>query len=183
MENVICNNCGQSNPTKNRYCNNCGFELPKVQTEIKTESIQQPNSSRNKFNLKGVIGIIIGVGTFFAIQHFLFRTPSYDKAMMKVASELNKSCPLMIDQETRLDNAIALPGNIFQYNYTLVNMEIALTDTLEMKNALEPNIVNFVKTNPQMKVQRDYKTTVNYYYKDKNGIFLFLISVTPDKYE
>ena len=183
MENVICNNCGKSNPTTNRYCNNCGFELPKVQAEVKTESLQQPITSKKKFNLKGIIGIIIGVGTFFAIQHFFFGVPSYDKAMMQVASELNKTCPVMIDKETRFDNAIALPENIFQYNYTLVNMEMALTDTLAMKSVLEPNIVNFVKTNPQMKVQRDYKTTVNYYYKDKNGIFLFLISVTPDKYE
>ena len=27
----------------------------------------------------------------------------------------------MVDSETRLDNTIALPGNVFQYHYTLVN--------------------------------------------------------------
>ena len=42
--------------------------------------------------------------------------------MMAAASELNKSCPMMVDQDTRLDNAIALPENVFQYNYTLVNL-------------------------------------------------------------
>ena len=30
----------------------------------------------------------------------------------------------MVDNATRLDNAIALPGNTFQYNYTIVNMVI-----------------------------------------------------------
>ena len=89
----------------------------------------------------------------------------------------------MIDAETRLDNAIALPGNVFQYNYTLIHIEKATADPEEMRNLIGPTIINYVKTNPQMKPQRDLKTTINYYYKDKAGLFLLMISVTPDKYE
>jgi hypothetical protein len=89
----------------------------------------------------------------------------------------------MVDSETRLDNAISLPKNIFQYNYTLINVDKASVDTVEMRNFLEPTITNFVKTNPQMKFQRDHETTMNYYYKDKAGAFLITISVTPEKYK
>jgi hypothetical protein len=39
---------------------------------------------------------------------------------MAAANELNKSCLMMVDQDTRLDNAVALPENVFQYNYTLI---------------------------------------------------------------
>jgi len=53
----------------------------------------------------------------------------------------------------------------------------------EMRQYLEPNIVNFVKTQPDMKTMRDNKTTVNYSYKDKEGVFLLTISVKPDQYE
>jgi len=102
---------------------------------------------------------------------------------MKTASEINKSCPMMIDSDTRLDNAISLPSNIFQYNYTLVNMEKETIDIDMLKGYLEPNITNFVRTNPDMKFQREKKVTVNYYYKDKNGNYLFKISVTPEQYE
>ena len=89
----------------------------------------------------------------------------------------------MVDAETRLDNTVALPDNVFQYNYTLVNMEKSSIDTLAIKNFLVPTVINFVKTNPQMKYQRDHKTTLNYYYKDRAGLYLFLISITPDQYE
>ncbi len=37
---------------------------------------------------------------------------------MEIASEINKSCPMMIDKETQFDNALAMPGKVFQYNYT-----------------------------------------------------------------
>ena len=127
--------------------------------------------------------MVVGFGVMFAIQQFYFKTPSYNKVMMEIASELNKTCPFMVDRETRFDNAIALPENIFQYNYSLVNAEKASVNSDEIRSHLEPNLINFVKTSPQMKIQREYKTTLNYYYKDKNGEYLFLISITPDKYK
>lgn len=89
----------------------------------------------------------------------------------------------MIDAETRLDNAIALPPNTIQYNYTLINMDKATADTVAMKNYVEPSIVNNIRTNPQMEFQREHKTTMNYYYKDRNGQYLFLVSVTPEQYQ
>ena len=42
--------------------------------------------------------------------------------MMAAASEINKTCPIMVDQYTQLDNALALPDNSFQYNYTLIDI-------------------------------------------------------------
>ena len=89
----------------------------------------------------------------------------------------------MIDSETRFDNAIALPDNIFQYNYTLINVLKDSINVEEFKDFLDPTITNYVKSNPDMKIMRDRETTVNYYYKDKTGIFLFTVSITPDKYK
>lgn len=183
MENINCNNCGKSNPTNFKYCASCGYELKKNNEEVLTETSQHPIESKRKLSIKTIIGIIVGFGTMLAVQQFFFKTPTYDKAMMAIASELNKTCPVMVDQETRLDNAIALPENIFQYNYTLVNNEKESINIDEIKQYIEPTIINFVKTNPQMSFQREHKTTINYYYKDKNGVFLFIISVTPDMYE
>lgn len=48
---------------------------------------------------------------------------------------------------------------------------------------MEPIVLNFVKTNPQMKMLRDNNLTLNYFYKDKNGVYLFQIPVTPDQYK
>ena len=41
--------------------------------------------------------------------------------LTKMASELNESTPVMLDQYTRFDGASVLPGNIFQYQYTVLN--------------------------------------------------------------
>src|SRR5260221_1169152 len=108
---------------------------------------------------KKIVGIIVGVVAFvlsyFVVQQFFFKTPSFDKAMMEAASELNKTCPVMVDKETRLDNAVAMPDNIFQYNYTLVNLNKADVNIDTVKKYIEPGIINNVKTNPDLKNYRD----------------------------
>ena len=140
------------------------------------------NGDKKKKNIQTVVGLIAGIASLILVQHFFFNAPSYDQAMMQAASEINKSCPIMVDRETRLDNAVALPENVFQYNYTLVNMEKATMDIEGLQNNLRPTVINFVKTNPDMKINRENKTVMAYYYKDKNGEFLFKILVTPSLY-
>lgn len=183
MTNKKCSNCESENSINSKYCRECGFELPEI--NIEKPPIQKKTELKD--NKKKITSLIIGIIAFgvsyFAVQHFIFKKPSIDKQMMEVASQINESCPIMIDSDTRLDNSVALPDNIFQYYYTLVNLEKANINTEEMRNFLEPTIINFVKTTPQMEIQREYKTTINYHYRDKNGEFLLLISVTPDKYE
>jgi hypothetical protein len=137
---------------------------------------------KKKKNIQTVVGMITGALALVLVQHFFFKAPTYDQVMMKAASEINKSRPMMVDQDTRLDNAVALPANIFQYNYTLVNLEKAKTDVSQIENYLTPILINNVKTNPDMKINRDNKTTMGYYYKDRNGEFLFKILVTPELY-
>ena len=88
----------------------------------------------------------------------------------------------MIDEQTRFDNAFALPGNTMQYNYTLINYEKGSIDTLGLKEVLKPSIVNNIRTNPQMAFFRERKTTLNYYYKDMNGEYVCIITVTPEQY-
>lgn len=146
-----------------------------------TEQAQASNKKKN-VNVTKIVGAITGGVVMILVQQFFFKGPTYDEAMMQAASELNKSCPIMIDQETRLDNTVALPGNVFQYNYTLVNMEKAAIDIALLENELTPRVINHVKTNPDMKIYRDHKTTMGYAYKDKNGEFLFKILITPDLY-
>ncbi len=52
-----------------------------------------------------------------------------------------------------------------------------------VKKYIEPGIINNVKTSNDLKVYRDNKTTMIYNYRDKNGVFVLKLSVTPDMYE
>jgi hypothetical protein len=184
MADVECAKCGGSNRSSFRYCMRCGAELPKVKVEEVNEPLPKKIPQQlDKKKLAGMmVGIAIMIGISFGIP-MLYQHFTYDRVMMEAASELNKTCPIMVDKETRFDNAVALPENVFQYNYTLVNVEKSLVDIEQLKQAVEELILPTVKTNPQLKIQREHKTTLNYYYKDRHGEFLFLIEITPDKYE
>jgi hypothetical protein len=193
------------------FCSNCNKKLDnnfsnwQTRNPVKTfddfkqlicisEDDVQKTSQKIKSNrpkgLKYWIGFIVAFAIFYAIGQLggekiagIFRKPAFDKAMVEFASEINKNCPIMIDNATRLDNSIALPNNTFQYNYTILSVVKDSVKIDDLKNYLEPRIVNTVKTEPQMKIIRDNKTTVNYSYKDKAGVFLFTISVKPEQYE
>jgi len=89
----------------------------------------------------------------------------------------------MVDADTQLDNAVALPNNTFQYNYTLVNYAKEELDIEVAKANIEPGIINSVKTNPELSFYREHNVTMAYSYQDKNKEFLFKILVGPSKYK
>ena len=185
MENKTCANCGTLNLANAKFCNRCGFELPAVITE-KIEISQEQTKVSSTLKRKRLLGIAVGLIaasiTYWAVQNYFFGVPSYDKAMMQVASELNKTCPIMVDEYTQLDNAVALPNNTFQYNYTLVDLLKEEVNIDTVKKYIEPAILNNVRSNPDMKYFRDNNTTLVYYYKDKSGVFVHKYSVTPEMY-
>lgn len=132
--------------------------------------------------IKTLVGLIIGLGVMLVVQQVIFK-PSTDQIMLDLAVEMNKACPMMVDDEIRLDNVVAMPGNVFQYNYTLIKIEEVTADIDELTSYLKSSIVNDIKTNPALQIYRDNHTTMTYNYRDKDGKSLTVISVSPDDYE
>ena len=158
-------------------------------SEFDIENTKVQKKPRNKHGVKYYIVFAIAFAIFYGIGKYGYQfisegfgNATYDKAMMKVASKLNKTCPIMVDSETRLDNTVSLPNNIFQYNYTLVNAEKGSIDVDQVRDFIEPNVINNIKTKPEMKFYKDNEVTMQYHYKDKNGVTLLMITVTSDKY-
>lgn len=208
-----CTRCGHYNELKTEYltfCKNCNKVLENNypdwlrknpgktfeeyrQAYAVTDPLPAQEAAarpRHRLNYKFWIGFFLTFVLFYVVGQFagdkivaFIRTPSIDKTMMAIAGELNKSCPIMVDNATRLDNSIALPDKVFQYNYTLVSLVKDSVNTDEIKKILEPRIINQVKTDPQMKFVRDHKVTVNYSYRDRTGVNLFTISVSPEQYK
>jgi hypothetical protein len=150
---------------------------------ITTPGTSKKEMLKNKNLFGSIIGIVAFGLAYFLVQQVFFKPPSYDELMMKAASELNKSCPIMVDQYTRLDNALALPENAFQYNYTLVDLTKAEVNLDTVRKYIEPGLINNAKTNPDLKIYRDNKITMIYNYRDKNGEFIIKFSVTPEQYK
>ena len=179
MEKISCNHCQSLNFPNARYCSRCGYELPikEIPLPVQTPTVVP---KKKKFQFESIIGLLFGVLAYVAIQHFVFKKPAINKAMQQIANEMNRNCPMMVDSITQLSNVVVLPDNVLQYNYKLLNTEFINIEGL--KEALEPSILNTIRTNPQMKELRSFKTTLNYSYSDENGVFLFKISVAPEDY-
>jgi hypothetical protein len=150
---------------------------------LNPETTTMKNPTRKKVSRKAIAGIILGIGVAIAVKMLVFKTPSHEAQLQQAASNLNKSCPMMIDPETRLDTVTIPEVRTFQYNYTLVNMEKASIDMEDLKNFLTPTIVENVKTSPQLQLFREQNTTLSYRYNDRDGAYLFDIVVTPDLYK
>lgn len=188
MQKVTCTTCGSENKSTHKYCFNCGYELPKVVVEeVHDNTIEQLHKRKKKRNL--IIGLVVAftvislvTATIFGMQNII--KPFFTGKVMETAvKEVNKNCPMMVDQYTRLDSASVISENSMQYNYTLIDTELADVNQDTVKKYVFPEIINNVKSSPDLKVFRDLKTTFIYSYRDKNGLAILKFPVTPEMYQ
>lgn len=157
------------------------FALSDESSHIKSQPQQGKSQSSKVVSI--IVGIIFFIFAYVVVQQLFPPAQSVSSSLVTAASEANKSLPMMVDSETRLDNTIALSGNTFQYNYTLINTTINSVNPQELKDYISPTIINGVKTNPALESFRTNKVTFIYSYKDMNGYFLFDVKVIPSQYK
>lgn len=137
--------------------------------------------TKKLLNAKTILSVVIAMATVYGVKAWLNK-PADTKNQFEYAAEaVNKQCPMMVDADTRLDNAVASEG-LFQYFYTLVNIDSDDFNKDTFDNILTPSLINNIKTHPDLKVYRDNQMTMRYNYADKNGNHLSQIDVTPLDY-
>lgn len=181
----ICANCDTENSLDAKFCKSCGYSLPKQTLIEEVISVQtEKEVVKKKSNLLVVIGTVLGFfAMFFLVQYLFNNDSSVDREMKIVADEINKMCPVQVDEETVLENTMAVPGKIFQYNYKLINLEKSEIQIDTFRKYVYPGILENIKTNPSMEPQRKMEVTLRYYYKDKNGAFVDEYVVKPNDYK
>jgi len=107
---------------------------------------------------------------------------SIDNKALKVVSQFNSKCPMMIDQETRMDGIEIKNGNTIVYKYTLINLFAAKVDTAKFNLALRPGIINTIKTNAELAELKRINSSFEYYYKDREDKFIYSFLITPQDY-
>ena len=180
---TICSNCQAENDRNSKYCSICGYKLPIIENQNVKNEVEQLKAikPKRKFDLKTFIGFIIGFVVMFFVSQSLFK-PSIDKQLSEIASEMNKTCPMNIDEYTTLKNVIVLSNKTVQYNYILIGITKEEVKIDTVKIYVFPGILQNAKTNPEMKLLRDNKVTLNYSYSDKNGEFVTKYIVKPEMY-
>jgi hypothetical protein len=107
---------------------------------------------------------------------------SIDKKALKVVSQFNSKCPLMIDAETRMDGIEVKGENTIKYKYTLINLNVEKVDTSKFNTALRPGIISTIKTDSELAELRRINCSFEYYYKDRDGNFIYSFVITPNDY-
>ncbi|MCK9311369.1 MAG: hypothetical protein M0P26_03725 [Bacteroidales bacterium] len=125
--------------------------------------------------------LVIGVFAIILMKH-LFIDSSYNKVLLNKVHEINRSCPVMIDQDTRLDSACIPQHLTLQYDYTMVNVLKDSMDIINFHANLEQSILYSVKQNPELKPYLENNVTIACHYKDRTGNFVTKVSITPEQY-
>ncbi len=108
---------------------------------------------------------------------------SIDNKALKVVTQFNEKCPMMIDAETRMDGIEIKDKNTIVYKYTLINLHVENVDTTKFNSALRPGIINTIKTNADLAELKRIKSSFEYRYKDRENKFIYSFIITPNDYE
>jgi hypothetical protein len=129
-----------------------------------------------------LIGIIILFATTQTLKFFLKEpTLNINDELVKTANEINKHAPIVIDSLTTFDNVNALKGNTLQYNYT-IKADKSVVDTIGLIKIAKEGLLEQLKKNPNASYFKQNKIEIQANYKDKNGVQICNIVVSPNEY-
>jgi len=108
------------------------------------------------------------------------------QALKKIAGEINKTMPIVVESGLRCENVNALPGRKFQYNFTITDLLKKEVDTTLIKNFIakrKPVLTNAIRADSSMQFFRQQKVIFIYTYRDKYFNYLYNITVKPEDYQ
>jgi len=126
-------------------------------------------------------GVVIGYVVWRALPEFLRKNedPRSQTRLSRIAAELNRSVPVMIDQETELMPVQSAEG-VLIYNYRLVNYSVAQIDRDKFaagaKQRVRQGACDTVETRDDFLKKG---VTLRYTYYDKDKQHIATIDVTP----
>jgi hypothetical protein len=135
--------------------------------------------------VKSVLGIAAGVLAGYIV---LWVVPEYFKAredprsvehLSRVAAELNRSVPVMIDKETELMPVVGAPGMLI-YNYRLISYSAAQLDRAKFAVGAKRRVTEGACNRPE--TRDDFLkngVTLRYSYYDKDKQHIATVDVTP----
>ncbi len=123
--------------------------------------------------LTAVIALAVGVISTLLFQQYVL-PPKTETILLQLSNNFNGKCPVMVDKITRFDNT-SVGNNELRFNYTILTAVKDSVDSTELHSHLEP----IVRNNPQVGMLKQNHITVLCRYRDRKGMLLTEIKVTP----
>jgi len=97
--------------------------------------------------------------------------------LTNVASEINKTLPMMVDKITRLNNVQAFKAKL-AYNYTIKKVDELHITAHKIVAILKPISIQSICSNPDTQVFPDNDIDIEFNYFKENGQFITKFRVT-----
>ena len=103
--------------------------------------------------------------------------------LQKTVYEINQKCPMMTDDETRLDSVSQKDNFLLTYHLTLPKVSNKNYDISKFKVSMQEKLCNdyVTTTDPSYQSMRKSNIALAYDYKDKDGGFMAYFICEPNK--
>ena len=137
-----------------------------------------------KNDYKLIMVLLVVFLAVIAIQKMLNNPAESQKRMLKVVESIKQTCPVIIDDETRLDSITLVSGYAeIVFYHTLLYMVNDTSIIAEFEERMNPLIIENTRNNPDLRIFRINNMVISNGYMDKNGEFMCKISVSPEVYK
>jgi hypothetical protein len=139
---------------------------------------------RKKITAGGIAGFAIAfIVSFFVVSYFTRGGDDYS-TLLKTSEEMNKSFPMTVDNDTRLDSTnVQKEPLTLNYYYTIVTVEkeAIAANLREVVAQLKKGTQDNLDKAPEMKEFREKNISLKYSYYDKKGVFVVDYTIKPTK--
>lgn len=94
---------------------------------------------------------------------------SIEEGFLEAEKVINSQAPIKIDDQTRLEKALAGPGDRITYFYTLTTVTIEEVDSTAVLENIKPKLISSLCSNAEMQPVLQAGAKIVYVYSDKNG--------------
>ena len=127
------------------------------------------------------VGAIAGYLVFWGAPQFFQEKvdPRSEERLSKIAAEINRSVPVMIDKETELMPVEGHEGMLI-YNYRLVSYEASKLNHAKFAAGAKQRVAQGACNQPELREEYLRKgVTLRYSYFDKDKQHIATVDVTP----
>lgn len=121
---------------------------------------------------KGIAATAMLLVTLTGCSLEQYADAQFQADLVKASNETNKTLPMMIDKDTRLDSTIAGPGKEWTYMYTLVATDVKGVTNARLNEVMGDKIRNSVCTMKEMELFVKNKVVMKYKYRDNDGNYI-----------
>lgn len=133
-------------------------------------------------NKKIIISIVILIGISLNIYRTQISKNPLGMKLKGISEEINKGCPIVVNNTTTLTTTYITSDNRFSYIYTLKNVMTDSLSKLHFFNNQKETIASILNTSPKMKFFKENKIQVNYQFFESTGVFYGDINIDSTDY-